>query len=165
MSNHPATQTTTSTKNDSEFDRLNNTCTPQLIDYLSPTPQSVVIFIAEALAALGCDAPRPRQIDCVFELKFRSLDMMHITHKCRDGKSLFILAIGIISRSVTVAMVPLIGLGNDQISKTKRLETGAEACHVDEFRDEDFSELIDRLELCDPDDKTSIITHMHPHTK
>ena len=112
----------------------NNACTPQLIDDLPPTPQSLVVAVTEVLVALGRCTPCPCQIDCFFQLRFITLDMMHLIHKCVDGKSLVIRSTATILRGVTVVIFPLIGLGNDQISKTKRPETGVKACHKDEFR-------------------------------
>ena len=48
-----------------------------------------------------------------------------------------------ILRGIAIAIVPLIGLGIDQIFKTKRPEIGVEACHIDEFREQDASKLTD----------------------
>ncbi|KAL7535523.1 hypothetical protein ACHAXR_006542 [Thalassiosira sp. AJA248-18] len=48
-------------------------------------------------------------------------------------------------RGVTIVMVPLIGLGSDQVNKSFRLKEGVEAYHVDENRGEDFILLAQRL--------------------
>ncbi|KAL7524381.1 hypothetical protein ACHAXR_000554, partial [Thalassiosira sp. AJA248-18] len=48
-------------------------------------------------------------------------------------------------RGVTIVMVPLIGLGSDQVNKSFRLKEGVEAYHVDENRGEDFMLLARRL--------------------
>jgi len=44
---------------------------------------------------------------------------MYLVHKCGEGKSLVLLGTATMLRGVFVCMVPLIGLGSDQVSKTK----------------------------------------------
>ena len=59
-------------------------------------------------------------------------------------------------------MMPLLGLGCDQVSTSKRLEKRFNAYHVDEFRDKDYAKLIRRLETYHPSDKTSILILISP---
>ena len=53
------------------------------------------------------------------------------------------LAMATILRGITIVMVPLIALGNDQIFEIKGPEIGVEAYHIDEFREQDVSKLTD----------------------
>ena len=162
INNSPTTQTTTNNNTEIDFDTRNDEYVPQLIDNLPPPLKHEAEEITKVLVALGCDTPRPYQIDCIFQLTFRKLDMMYLIRKCGDGKSLVMHAMATILRGITIVMVPLIGLGNDQISKTKRPELGVEAYHIDEFRDDDASKLTERLETYDPDDNDSIIIYISP---
>ena len=59
-------------------------------------------------------------------------------------------------------MVPLLGLGCDQVSKSKHLNKRFEAYHVDEFRDKDYDKLIQRLKTYHPSEKTSILILISP---
>jgi len=122
INNSPTTQATTNNNTEIDFDIRNDEYVPQLIDNLPPPPQRAVEKITKALVALGCDTPRRYQIDSIFQLTYRKLDMMYLIRKCGDGKSLVMHAMATILRGITIVMVPLIGLGNDQISKTKRPE-------------------------------------------
>lgn len=162
INNSLTTKTTTNNNAEIDFDRCDDACAPQLIDNLPPPTQHEVDKITKVLVALGCNAPRPYQINCVFQLTFRKLDMMRLIRKCSDGKSLALHAMATILRGVTIVMVPLIGLGSNQISKTKRPELGVEAYHSDEFRDDSASKLTERLESHNPDNDTSIIICISP---
>ena len=162
IDNSPTTQTTTNNNTEIDFDIRNNEYVPQLIDNLPSPPQRQVEKITKVLVALGCENPRPYQIESIFQLTYRKLDMMYLIRKCGDGKSLVMHAMATILRGITIVMVPLIGLGSDQISKTKRPEVEVEAYHIDEFRDDDVSKLTERLETYVPDNKTSIIIYISP---
>ena len=62
-----------------------------------------------------------------------------------EGKSLAFLVTAVMLRGVTVVMVPLIGLGSDQVNTAMKLEHGGEVYHIDENKSSDFIALMDRL--------------------
>ncbi|KAL7526440.1 hypothetical protein ACHAXR_003455 [Thalassiosira sp. AJA248-18] len=76
---------------------------------------------------------------------FLSSQVLYLIRKTGEGKSLVILTTATMLRGVTVVMVPLIGLGSDQVNKSFSLRDGVEAYHVDENRGEDFLLLVKRL--------------------
>ena len=76
---------------------------------------------------------------------------MYLIRKTGEGKSLVMLGLAVILCQVTIVMTPLHGLGTDQANKSKQLSKGIEAWHVDEFRDEKESELVERLRDVRPD--------------
>ena len=59
-------------------------------------------------------------------------------------------------------MVPLIGLGSDQVSKSRRPENRIEAWHFDEFKGSNFHLLRRRMQQYTPDEKSSIIIYISP---
>ena len=71
---------------------------------------------------------------------------MYIAAKTGYGKSLVPLTVASIRKGVSVTLVPLIGLGTDQVAKAMSVDKGMEAYHVDEHRtDSDARLLMDRL--------------------
>ncbi|KAL7539694.1 hypothetical protein ACHAXR_009496 [Thalassiosira sp. AJA248-18] len=76
---------------------------------------------------------------------FLTSQTLYLIRKTGEGKSLVILTTAAMLRGVTVVMVPLIGLGSDQVNKSFRLHEGIEAYHVDENKGDDFMHLMKRL--------------------
>ncbi|KAL7535419.1 hypothetical protein ACHAXR_006478 [Thalassiosira sp. AJA248-18] len=76
---------------------------------------------------------------------FLSSQFIYLIRKTGEGKSLVILTTATMLRGVTIVMVPLIGLGSDQVNKSFRVKEGVEAYHIDEDRGEDFMLLSRRL--------------------
>jgi len=109
INNSPTTQTTTNNNTNNttaiDFDTRNNEYVPQLIDNLPPPPQRSVEKITKVLVALGCDTPRRYQIDSIFQLTYRKLDMMYLIRKCGDGKSLVMHAMATILRGIIILYV------------------------------------------------------------
>ena len=58
--------------------------------------------------------------------------MVYLILKMGEGKSLVIITTSALLRGVTVVMVPLIGMGSDQVNKAVNLGQRIEAYHVDE---------------------------------
>jgi len=62
---------------------------------MPPMPPSIAIpdFISAAIrkdlqVTWGCDSPRPYQIEAIFHLVYRKIDMMYLIRKTGEGKSL-----------------------------------------------------------------------------
>ena len=114
------------------------------------------------LVVWGIQLARDYQIDAIFFLVFLKVDMMYLIRKTGEGKSLVLLGMATAQRGITITMVPLLGLGSDQVAKSKRLDKRCEAYHVDEFREGDYEKLIQRLMSYSPLDKTSILIFISP---
>ena len=147
---------------DPTFEELNEKYIPPL-DKEYPTPD----FCHDAIQAMlvegfGVSEPREYQIRDIFLLSFLKIRFMYLIRKCGEGKSLVSLGAAAILRGFCIVLVPLHGLGSDQVSKSKRPEAGVHAYHVDEFRDADYPQLRERLRSYTPDDDTSIICYISP---
>ena len=62
-----------------------------------------------------------------------------------DGKSLVSQTIAFFRCGVAVFLVPLVGLGSDQVGKATWIEHNVEAYHADEHKKSDATLLISRL--------------------
>ena len=104
----------------------------------------------------GISNPRDYQIDAIFQYAYRKKNI-YLIRKCGEGKSAVLQTSCLLLRGIVVCLVPLIGLGSDQVNKTKALGVGSEAYHADEFRDQDYDKLVHRLRSYSDDDKLSIV--------
>ena len=149
--------------NQPTFDEKNGSYLPPTGDHLNPTPPIVEKVIRNMLHHVwGIDLPREYQIYAIFFLVFLKLGMMYLIRKTGEGKSLVLLGMATALRGITITMVPLLGLGSDQVSKSKRLQRRVESYHVDEFRYEHYEKLMERLKTYSPGDKSSIIIFISP---
>ena len=84
--------------------------------------------------------------------------------KTTEGKSLIPLTLATIFNGVTVVLVPLIGLGSDQVKKASVPEHNVEAYHVDEHKFEDARKLRTHLQSLSDDEakNVTIILYMSP---
>eukprot|EP00984_Skeletonema_dohrnii_P002679 scaffold926_cov75-Skeletonema_dohrnii-CCMP3373.AAC.2 len=97
-------------------------------------PISSANKIAAMLAQHGVSKPRPFQLDAIFQLCIRRISMLYLIRKTGEGKSLVLKGMATIKRGITVCLVPLVGLGSDQVCKTTCAKCGVEAYHVDEWK-------------------------------
>ena len=72
------------------------------------------------------------------------------------------LGMATLLRGITISMVPLIGLGSDQVSKSRRPDHRVEAWHFDEFKGANFHRLRRRMQQYTPNEKSSIIIYISP---
>ena len=86
---------------------------------------------------LGRRQPRDFQVVSINQGTFDDDTIMYLISKTGSGKSAVPLTIATLRRGVTVVMVPLLGLGSDQVKKSTQLEKGIKAYHVDEHRGKD----------------------------
>ena len=89
--------------------------------------------------------PREFQIFIIYCMVFLTDQMIYLIRKTGEGKSLAFLATAVMLRGVTVVMIPLIGLGSNQVNNAMKLEHGVEAYHIDKNKSPDFIALMDRL--------------------
>ena len=90
---------------------------------------------------------------------FASLISFFINHQTADGKSLVPLCVGVVKQGVVVVLVPLLGLGIDQVEKSIIAGHKIEAYHIDEHRGVDATALKNRIEAID-DEEMAITTIM-----
>jgi len=85
----------------------------------------------------GVSAPREFQVQAIYRAAFQHNAVISIAAKTGYGKSLVILAIASMRRGIAIVLVPLLGLGTDQVAKAIREDKNISAWHVDEFRGPD----------------------------
>ena len=100
--------------------------------------------------------------DAVFQISYCNIEVMYIICKYGEGKYLILYGIVTVLRGITVCVVPLIGLGSDQVFKSRRKSVGHESYHADEFRPIDCAKLVQLLETHSPDNVSSIIIYISP---
>mmetsp|Transcript_11434 Transcript_11434/g.25104 ORF Transcript_11434/g.25104 Transcript_11434/m.25104 type:complete len:717 (-) Transcript_11434:43-2193(-) len=83
------------------------------------------------------DKPRDFQVVSINQGAFNDDTVMYLISKTGSGKSAVPLTIATLRRGVTIVLVPLLGLGSDQVKKAAREEKGIAAYHVDEHRGAD----------------------------
>jgi superfamily II DNA helicase RecQ len=106
------------------------------------------------------DNPREYQIKAIFYLVFLRVRMMYLIRKTGEGKSLVLLGTATMLRGVNVCLVPLLGLGSSQASKSRSAKHRVEGYHVDEYRDQDFDLLSRRMRLYSRSERSSIIVYI-----
>jgi superfamily II DNA helicase RecQ len=92
----------------------------------------------------GYDSPRPFQVEAIIDLAVRKRDLFMI-RKTGEGKSIVPLTVAALLRHITIVLVPLIGLGSDQVNQASCLRRRIEAYHLDENKQQDFDALVLRL--------------------
>ena len=113
----------------------------------------------------GVDKPREFQVQAIFRGAMCHGSYMSITAKTGYGKSLVHLAIASMRRGVSIVMVPLLGLGTDQVAKAIHQDKNILAWHVDEFKGNDAKLLRKSLYRASADDMaaSSTILFVSPH--
>ena len=102
-----------------------------------PTPPEISSSIKDFLAGgHGISSPRQYQVDTIFHIAFRKPTFTYLIRQPGEGKSLCLYGAASLLKGIIVCLVPLIGLGSDQVAKTERAAIGLEAYHADEMRDD-----------------------------
>eukprot|EP00956_Cyclotella_meneghiniana_P038992 scaffold163785_cov37-Cyclotella_meneghiniana.AAC.2 len=94
----------------------------------------------------GFNDPRPFQIEAIIHVAFEESSLVLI-RRTADGKSLVPLTVSILRGGVTLVLVPLHGLGSDQVDKATVPEHGIEAYYIDEHKFDNAKSLQDRLDV------------------
>jgi superfamily II DNA helicase RecQ len=113
-------------------------------------------------AVWGITSPREYQIKAIFYLVFLRVRMMYLIRKTREGKSLVMLGMATILRGVTICLVPLLGLGSSQASKSNNKKQCAEGYLLDEYRESDFDALSTWMKIYSSRERSSIIVYISP---
>lgn len=89
--------------------------------------------------------------------------MIYLICKTGEGKSLIMQGMASMLKGITVSMVPLLGLGNDQEEKCNTTDAMAvESYHLDEYRNNNALILCDYLNQYTRAEKTAIILFVSP---
>ena len=119
------------------------------IDDIPANQRSIIVRAIRDV--YGIDTPRPFQVEAINYLAFGDADgranILYMVRKTADGKSLVQLASSVIMRGVTITLVPLVGLGSDQVEKATVVEKNVEGYHVDEHKYADAHLLRKRIDL------------------
>ena len=114
----------------------------------------------------GVASVREFQLQAIYAGAFYDDSFLSINAKTGYGKSLIPLAIASMRRGVSIVMMPLLGLGTDQVTKALHVDINIEAWHIDEFRGRDGRALRCRLFAYSADqrDNLSIVLYMSPQS-
>ncbi|KAL3759766.1 hypothetical protein ACHAWU_007510 [Discostella pseudostelligera] len=112
--------------------------------------------------AWGIESPCSYQINSIYNLVYRRIEMMYLIRKMGEGKSIVLTGASSLLGGVTISLVPLLGLGADQVNKYNNRYCGFEAYHVDEFRDTYAKGLLERLDRYTYSEFSSILLYVSP---
>ena len=144
------------------FDDRNEAYVPPLGTNLPPIPAHIKEIISKVMReGRGIKNPRDYQLEAIFQFAYRKKNI-YLIRKCGEGKSAVLQTACLLLRGIVICLVPLIGLGSDQVNKSKNLAVGGEAYHADEFRGTDHDKLEYRLRKYRKGDKSSILIFISP---
>ena len=111
-------------------------------DTYDDSPQKFIVEVMQR--ALNIKHPRPYQVEAINEMAFNGKSMF-LFRKTGEGKSAVPWVTALLLRLVSIILVPLVGLGSDQVSKAHNDEFRMDAYHVDELQSSDFLLLQKRI--------------------
>ena len=143
-----------------------NISTPPTLDVNNFIPPEHLGIITSAMAALGINTPRPFQLEAIHSLLFTDDRFLYLARKTGEGKYAVPQTVALLQRGIVLILVPLIGLGSDQVSKAENEENRIEAYHIDEHRYDDLTLLRNRLDGMTIDDveNTTILLFCSPQS-
>ena len=104
------------------------------------------------LQTFNISTPRPFQLEAIHHCTFNDDTCLSICRGTADGKSLVPKTLTILRRGIALILVPLVGLGTDQVEKAYLEEHGIESYHVDEHKRHDGVMLMRRLKSATMDE-------------
>lgn len=132
--------------NNNVDDSGNNTTSPTIPSTMD-IPQEHIRIIRHAMDFnFGISTPHDEQLQAINKGAFYDGIVMNIIAKTAFGKSVIPSTICSLRRGIAVILVPLLGLGSDQVNKTMMIEKNIESYHIDEHRLEDATLLRKRLQ-------------------
>ena len=118
---------------------------PPLVSLSDIPARQQQLLRAAILQTFGIPNPRPFQMEAINHCTFEDDTYISINRGTADGKSLVPQTLSITRRGVAIIMVPLVGLGTDQVEKAQLAEHGIESYHIDEHKRNDEKKLMRRL--------------------
>ena len=107
---------------------------PSLVSLADIPARQQELLRSAILQTFGISTPRPFQIEAINHCTFEDDTYISINRGTADGKSLVPQTLTITRRGVALIMVPLVGLGTDQVEKAQLAEHGIESYHIDEHK-------------------------------
>jgi superfamily II DNA helicase RecQ len=110
--------------------------------------------------------PHEFQIPAIHNIAFHCDQIIYLSAKTGSGKLAVLLTVGSIQTSVTVTMVPLVGLGSNQVKNRSNDNNLIKACHLDEHHGNDNKALRNWLMLLSDEeaDHVSIFLYASPQS-
>ena len=103
-------------------------------------------IISKAIADVyNIHTPRNFQIEAINHLAANDNAFLVLIRRTSDGKSIVPLTVALLRNGVAIILVPLHGLGSDQVEKANLPSSGVEAYYVSEHKNADASALRKRL--------------------
>ena len=136
--------------NDCPLDATATSFTPPFptVTHITQIPQDETDIINSAIAdVFAIGTPCPWKIEVIHHSLFKDDDLLFVSCRTPDGKSLLPLSVATFKRRVTIVLVPLIGLGSDQVQKSSYYDHNFEAYHLDEHKGQDTYDLRDCIVL------------------
>jgi superfamily II DNA helicase RecQ len=93
----------------------------------------------------GVHSPHEFQLCNIHHIAFQHDQLLYIIAKTGLGKSAIPLTIGLLQTRVTLSVVPLVGLGSDEVNKSSNDDNLIETDHLDKHRGIDGKVLRDCL--------------------
>jgi hypothetical protein len=111
---------------------------PAYLPSIEDVPDLHRTLIEEALQLdWDIDSPQDFQVISINQGAYNDNTVIYLISKTGSGKSAVPLTIATLRCGITIFLVPLLGLGSDQVKKASREERGIRAYHVDEHRGAD----------------------------
>jgi superfamily II DNA helicase RecQ len=106
------------------------------------------------------------QIRAIHDIMFHCDQIVYLIAKMGSRKLAVLLTVGSLQTGVTVTMVPLVGLGSNQVKNGSNEDNLIKAYHLDEHRGTDGKTLMDWLLLLSNDkaDHVSIFLYSSPQS-
>jgi len=118
---------------------------PTLIPFADIPSFRISILRGLIKDAFRIEHPREYQIEAINHLASNDDTYLVLVRKTADGKSLVPLTVALLRPGISITLVPLHGLGSDQVEKSNIPELGVEAYYVDEHKRSDAGALRKRL--------------------
>jgi hypothetical protein len=119
---------------------------PDELTPLEDIPSDEVEIINQVISDFyGINEPRDFQVQAIHYLAFHDNPSLVLLCRTADGKSLVPLTTSILRCGITLVLVPLHGLGSDQVDKATVLDRGVEAYYIDEHKAQNANTLKNRL--------------------
>ncbi len=94
----------------------------------------------------GIRHPHEFQICTIHRAAFTRDEVLYIIAKTGSGKSVILSTVGTLLTGVVITLVPLVGLGSNQVSKSCNAANYVQAYYVDKHRGKDGEKLRYRLD-------------------
>jgi superfamily II DNA helicase RecQ len=130
----------------------------------APTARQTVLITHVMAKVWGITSPRYFQVEAIARLVFEPQTCIYLIRKTGEGKSAVVTTSSTLLRGITLVVVPLLGLGCDQVAKAQRRRYRVEAYHLDENRGEDQLALQRRLLSITNRQSQSIILFASPQS-